>query len=90
MHLVEYKLFHPDVKILYPLYITIDPIQNFVILLVSISSRKQKPLDQARLFLQLSQFHSDYFNEKYGLVKNTCFFLKKEITHFLRLAPLRL
>ena len=81
MHLVKDKLFHSDVKILYPLYITIDPIQNFVILLVSISSRKQKPLDQARLFLQLSQFRSDYFNEKYGLVKNT-FFLKKEITHF--------
>ena len=76
MHLVEYKLFHPDVKILYPLYITIDPIQNFVILLVSISSRNQKPLDQARLFLQLSQFRSNYFNEKYGLVKNT-YFLKK-------------
>ena len=51
-----------------------NPIQNIIISLVSISNRKQKPLDQ---LLQFSQLCLDYFSVKYGLVKNT-------------LAPLRL
>ena len=45
MHLTKYKLFPSDVKLLYPLKIKLNPIQNFIISRVSISSRKQNPLD---------------------------------------------
>ena len=50
MHLVEYKSFPSDVKLLYPLGIKLKPIQNFISL-VSISNRKQKPFDQVRFLL---------------------------------------
>ena len=61
MHLVEYKLCPSDVKVLHPLKLKLNPIQNFIRLRLSISknirelsnilgisNRKQKPLDQAR------------------------------------------
>ena len=47
MHLVEKKLFSFDAKLLCPLKIKLNPIKN-IKSLVSISNRKQKPLDQAR------------------------------------------
>ena len=37
--------------------------QNFIILLVSISNWNQKPSDQARFLLYFSQFHPGCFNE---------------------------
>ena len=79
MHLTEHKLFPSNVILFYPLKIKLDPIQNFIISLFSISNRKQKPLDQTRFLLQLSQFCTGYSNEKYGLIKKTWIFLKNSI-----------
>ena len=79
MHLVEYKFVPSVVKLLYPLKIKLNPIQNFIISLVNTSNRKQKPLDQAPFLLWLSRFCPDYFNEKYGSIKSTWIFLKNSI-----------
>ena len=79
MHLAEYKFFPSVVKLLYPLKIKLNPIQNFIKSLVNTSNRKQKPLDQVSFLLWLSQFCPDYFNEKYGLIKSTWIFLKNSI-----------
>ena len=51
MNLVEYKLFSTDLKLLYPLKTKLSPIQNFIVLLVRILNRKQKPLHQVRFLL---------------------------------------
>ena len=70
-HLSEYKFCPSDVKLLYHLKIKLNPIQNFIMSLVSISNRKHKRLGSSEVLLQLSQFCPDYFNEKYGLLFNT-------------------
>ena len=77
MHLVEYKLFPFNVKLLHPMKIKLTPIQNFFISLVSILNRKQTH-GSSKVFVAIVTILFRLFSCKIWLGQEHMFFKELE------------